>query len=296
VSSETPALPLTSVQRRVLEHVDNPVITSPEQTAAVKHDGDFFLSACPGAGKTQTVGLRLAYHAAFHPDISVAAASHTNTAIEAIQTAARELAPLPDHFWVGTLHAFLLRYVVYPFGALYMGCTDVPQVAADDRDWPDDIPDVAAHDDYAGCRVTAWKFDVHPGPRFTYQRPADWPPPLTEEIVVAGCAAWAKATKREYWKRGLLSFSDVLWVAFRVLERHPQLVKAVPRASTSSSSTRSRTRASCNSSASGSCGHNTRILGSSSSATYARPSTNGRVLRPRVCVASLPSSSSKSCV
>lgn len=227
MSTVTPAPPLTAAQRRVLKHVDNPFIITREQAAAIKHDGDCFLSACPGAGKTRTVGLRLAYHAAFHPDISVAAASHTNTAIEAIQTAARELTPLPAHYWVGTLHAFLLRYVVYPFGHLYMGCTEVPQVAGEERDWPDDIPDVAAHQDYPGCRVKAWKFDVHPGSRFSYQRPADWPPALTEDLIVAERAEWAKGMKRDYWKRGLLSFSDVLWVAYRVLERHPPLAKAL---------------------------------------------------------------------
>lgn len=164
MSTETPAPPLTAAQRRVLERVENPSITSPEQAAAVKHVGNCFLSACPRAGKTRTVGLRLAYHAAFHPDDSLAAVSHTNTAIDAIHAAARELTAVPEHYWVGTLHSFLLRYVVYPFGHLYMGCTYVPQVAGDERDRPDDIRDVAAHDDYPGCRVKAWKFDVHLGP------------------------------------------------------------------------------------------------------------------------------------
>ena len=91
----------------------------------------------------------------FHPDVSVAAVSHTNTAIDAIHAAAQHLTSLPEHYWMGTLHAFLLRYVVYPFGHLYMGCTGVPQVAGDERDWPDDIPDVGAHGDYPGCRVKA---------------------------------------------------------------------------------------------------------------------------------------------
>jgi DNA helicase-2/ATP-dependent DNA helicase PcrA len=227
MSTETPPPRLSAAQRGVLERVDNPSITSAEQAAAVKHVGNCFLSACPGAGKTRTVGLRLAYHAAFHPDDSLAAVSHTNTAIDAIHAAARELTAVPEHYWVGTLHSFLLRYVVYPFGHLYMGCTDVPQVAGDERDWPDDIPDVAAHDDYPGCRVKAWKFDVHLGPRLTYQRPSDWPQPLTEDIIVGALTDWAKDTKRDCWRRGLLSFSDVLWVAYRVLDRHPQLAKAV---------------------------------------------------------------------
>lgn len=227
MSTETPAAPLTAAQRRVLERVDDPCLTSREQADAVKNGGNCFLTACPGAGKTRTVGLRLVYHAAFHPDDSVAAVSHTNTAIDAIHDAARELTAIPDHYWVGTLHSFLLRYVVSPFGHLYMGCTDRPQIAGEDRDWPDDIPDVPAHDDYPGCRVKAWKFDVHVGGRLTYQRPSDWPQPLTEDVIVAGLTEWAKDTKQAYWKRGLLSFSDVLWVAYRVLHLHPQLAKAI---------------------------------------------------------------------
>ena len=71
------------------------------------------------------------------------------------------------------------------------------------------------------------KFEVHPGSRLTYQRPVEWPQPLTEEIIVAGLTDWAKDTKRAYWKRGFLSFSDVLWVAYRILQRHPELTNAV---------------------------------------------------------------------
>jgi len=98
VSTETPAAPLTAAQRRVLERVDDPCLTSREQADAVKNGGNCFLTACPGAGKTRTVGLRLVYHAAFHPDDSVAAVSHTNTAIDAIHDAARELTAIPDHY------------------------------------------------------------------------------------------------------------------------------------------------------------------------------------------------------
>ena len=214
-------------QRRVLEHVQDPGTTTGEQAAAVKCDGDFFLSACPGAGKTHTVGLRLAYHAAFHPDVSIAAVSHTNTAIHAIQAAARQLTFLPDHYWIDTLHAFLLRYVVYPFGHLYMRCSEVPRIIGERRDWPEDIPDVAAHGDYPGCRAKAWMFTVHPGPRLTFQRPRDWPPALSEDVIVGNLSEWAKETKQAYWRQGVLSFSDVLWVACQVLERHPEVAQAV---------------------------------------------------------------------
>src|SRR3954470_12386604 len=104
MSTDAPAPARTTVQRRVEHRLDNPFLTSPEQRAAAVHPGNFFLSACPGAGKTHTVGLRLAYRAAFCPEMSVAAVSHTNTAIEEIHGAARQLATLPKHYFVGTLH------------------------------------------------------------------------------------------------------------------------------------------------------------------------------------------------
>lgn len=225
MSDAVPNPELTWSQRRVDERLCDRTMITDEQAAAASCDGNFFLSACPGSGKTYTVGIRLAYHAAFHRDISVAALSHTNTAVGAIQAAAQELVSLPQHYFVGTLHAFLLRYVVNPFGHLYMECDDVPEVAGDERDWPADIPDVGAPD-HVNLRVKAWRFEPTLGD-LRYQRPVDWPSTLTAEAIVAELGEWAVKQKLAYWRRGLLSYSDVLWVAYNVLKEHAELTQAV---------------------------------------------------------------------
>jgi hypothetical protein len=46
---------------RVLAFIDNPAQLSAAQREAVVHPGGFFLSACPGSGKTRTIGVRVAW-------------------------------------------------------------------------------------------------------------------------------------------------------------------------------------------------------------------------------------------
>lgn len=105
---------------------------SEEQREAILADGNFILLACPGSGKTRTVGLRAARLGLANPPLSVAATSYTNVAVDEIRNSAREagLIPAEPHF-VGTLHSFLLRFVFYPFGHLVMGCSNVPVLIPD---------------------------------------------------------------------------------------------------------------------------------------------------------------------
>jgi DNA helicase II / ATP-dependent DNA helicase PcrA len=215
VGAPTPAL--TTAQRRVTERIENPFLTSAEQAAAATQGDDFFLTACPGAGKTRTVGLRLAHRAAFHPEMSVAALSHTNTAVEAIRAAAGELVLLPDHYFVDTLHSFLLRYVIYPFGHVYMGCDEVPRVAGDIRDWPDDIG-TRGPKSIPALRTHPADFHITENGQLRYTVPVEWRTLVTAEALVAELHDWVVEQKNAHWQRGLLSFSDVLWVAAQVLE------------------------------------------------------------------------------
>ena len=219
---------MSAAQQAVHATLADPNRVSGEQAAFAVAHGDIFLSACPGSGKTRSVGLRLAYNASFCPQRSIAALSHTNTAERAIAEAARDLVALPYHYFVGTLHTFLLTYVVYPFGHLYMGCPRSPEVVAEDRDWPADLGDTSV-DDWTRFRIKAWRFEADADRGFTYRHPRarDWPNGLTAEIVVERKSSWAREQKKAYWKRGLLSFSDVLYVAMRVLQEFANIRNAV---------------------------------------------------------------------
>lgn len=208
------------------ERLEDPTVASDEQRDAVRTEGELFLRACPGSGKTRTVGLRLAYRSVEDPEASVAALSHTNIAVKEIRAAAQSLAQLPGNYFVGTLHSFLLRYVVYPFGHTYMQCTEVPQVVADDRAWPTDAGDTC-DSRWTQCRIRPWQFHGQVDHSLRYQPPLSWPKDLTEEVIVETFGAWAKREKAKLWKQGLLSFADVLYVAMRVLEDHPELAEAV---------------------------------------------------------------------
>lgn len=213
-------------QQAVRAALDDRERVSTEQAAFAQAPGDVFLRACPGSGKTRCIGLRLARSVAFHRERSIAAVSHTNTAEQAIRSAAQELVTLPTDYFVGTLHAFLLTYVVYPFGHLYMKCPEPRVVVADDRDWPTDLDDTSIGE-WTRCRIKAWAFEVDAERHLSYRRPATWPSALTEERIVQAKTEWAKKQKQAYWERGLLSFADVLYVAMRVLEAREDVRCAV---------------------------------------------------------------------
>lgn len=86
----------------------------------------------PGSGKTRSAGIRVARLA--EDGLRVAACSYTNVGVEQIR---RVLSydlrrPLDGRHFTGTLHSFLLRYVLYPFGHLVTGSTGSPRLVSDE--------------------------------------------------------------------------------------------------------------------------------------------------------------------
>lgn len=223
--------PVTTAQERVTERLDDPERVSEQQAAVCRHEGAAFIAACPGSGKTQTVGTRLAYRAAFAPDESVAAMSHTNTAVEEIRRAATGLFFVPDHYFIGTLHTFLLRYIVYPFGHLIMECSVTPRVVAEHVDWErTGLPSIGACGDMR-YRVRPWLFDIllmeNGELELAYRPPGAWPAALTSDAIAGAHAKWGVDQKEAYWKQGLLSYADVPFLAYAVLDNYQSVAGAL---------------------------------------------------------------------
>ena len=223
---------MTWAQSRVQDLLEDRTKVSSEQATVARYVGDAFVSACPGSGKTRTVGLRLAHLAAFSPSAAVAAVSHTNTAVEQIRHSTRAVGLLPESYFVGTLHAFMLRYVVYPFGHLYMKCNQVPRVVADQRDWIlDSSIQSRGAPDYPGLRVYPWLFDIALDENgegdLEYKTPRTWPAALTQAVLADALGEFAVKQKLDYWKRGLLTHSDALWVAYSILKDHAKIAEAI---------------------------------------------------------------------
>ncbi|MGP5385587.1 UvrD-helicase domain-containing protein [Brachybacterium tyrofermentans] len=93
-----------------------------EQQVIATHSGNFLAIACPGSGKTRTVAARAALRS--HEGLNLALISYTNVGAEEILSAASDTfgTPLREGQFSGTIHKFLARYVLGPFGHREMDC------------------------------------------------------------------------------------------------------------------------------------------------------------------------------
>ncbi len=198
-----------------------PGFLTEHQLRAVHADGDVFLTACPGSGKTRAGGVRVARLA--DDGLRIAACSYTNVGVEQIRRVlARDLGITlgPRHF-VGTLHAFLLRYVLYPVGHLATGSEGSPRLIADDADWPD----VTFNRDHR-VRLKLTRFRFRPDGSLCVR---STPPKFkhTPEDAAEIGQADAQRIKTATARRGVVSFDDAMYWSLRVLRDHPTLAAAV---------------------------------------------------------------------
>lgn len=224
--------PATDVRDRVEAWVADPANVSEQQRVAVQHPGDAFIQACPGAGKTRTVGVRLAWWSAHTDRIEgvdrrrrIAALSYTNVAVEAIASAAEAAgSPISEPDFLGTIHSFLLRYVVRPFGMQVMGCAVAPRLVADHSSRRDIL---TFREGWATREISVWDLHFRSDGSLTVQEGAlPWGTRLSEAGVLARIGGAARAKKLALAAEGLMSMSDVLYWAQKALET-PENARAV---------------------------------------------------------------------
>ena len=204
------------------DQLREPGFLTEHQLRAVRPERDIFLTACPGSGKTRAGGVRVARLA--DDGLRVAACSYTNVGVEQIRRVlARDLGISlgPRHF-VGTLHSFLLRYVLYPFGHLVTGSQGSPRLISDDAAWPD----ITFNNDNR-VRLPLWRFRFRPDgslcvrsvpPRFKHK---------PEDAAAIGQADALRLKANYARASGLVSFDDAMYWSMRVLLDHPDLAAAV---------------------------------------------------------------------
>lgn len=76
--------------------------------------------AGPGAGKTTNM-VREIYQCLpeLTPNRYMAVITYTNAATEKIKTRLTELIKIPENVFIGTIHSFLYRFILNPYGRLY---------------------------------------------------------------------------------------------------------------------------------------------------------------------------------
>jgi DNA helicase-2/ATP-dependent DNA helicase PcrA len=181
----------------------------------VDADGDFLLLACPGSGKTRSAAARVARLAAT-PGVKVAACSYTNIGAERIGAILG--GPVAPQHFLGTVHAFLLRYVVYPFAHL-AGAKQGPVIRA--GDWPT----LMVHGDHRQ-RMALDDFRYGPDGNLVVCRQPRSVKGTPEEII-ASVGVAVRARKTGFFKAGVLSADDAMWVAVNLLRKRPELSRAV---------------------------------------------------------------------
>jgi DNA helicase-2/ATP-dependent DNA helicase PcrA len=202
----------------LLEGVD---LVSPQQREAVQADGNFFLMARPGSGKTRTVGIRLAWWAVNGAGRRIAATSYTNVAIEQIRSTVQEVGVVLDasHF-TGTIHQFLLRYVLYPFARPVLGWLRPIRLVDDNWHGWDQVVFRNNH----RLRLPVSKFHFQADGTLVAR---DAPKSMTRDEATAEGRRDATRFKQVAAQHGLISLSDAMYYAQAILERDSRVVKSV---------------------------------------------------------------------
>lgn len=187
------------------------------QEEVVDHRGDFLLLACPGSGKTRAAAARVERLSGSR---RLAVCSYTNVGAERISTVLRDDFSTvlgPEHF-VGTLHRFLLRYVLYPFARL-VGVRAGPWVR--ERSWPEII---VGGDNRKRIAINCFRCD--PAGNLVVQgRPRTIHEP--DDELIAMVESSVRAEKRRLAAEGFVSFDDAIWLSLKILDLHPEIACAV---------------------------------------------------------------------
>jgi superfamily I DNA/RNA helicase len=185
-----------------------------QQQSVVDAEGNFLLLACPGSGKTRSAAERVARLSSV-AGTKVAVCSYTNVGADRLNGVLRDdlgviLGPAD---FVGTLHGFLIQYVLAPFGHLFGGEAHPVVRAGDDWEWPD----VAVRKEDPKQRVRLDQFRRAPDGTLVLPRVprgVSGTPSQVVELVGDRVLAYKKSL---FLKHGLLTGDDAMWAVLQLL-------------------------------------------------------------------------------
>jgi superfamily I DNA/RNA helicase len=215
-----------TARARVATLLDDQELVTAAPRAAVMHHGDLLLEACPGSGKTRTIGLRVARISVDGTGRTVAAVSYTNVAVREIRHAAAHAgAPIAEPHFVGTLHSFFLRYVFYPFGRLVMACIGPPRLQGESyrRGEADEIRFPRQR---VGVGLSRFEFRAD-GRLVVPEARLPVGMAMSAEQVTRRGQQEALERKRKLAAQGLATQGDAMYYVQQVLEQHPGIAAAV---------------------------------------------------------------------
>lgn len=188
---------------------------NPEQEAAIRNDGNVFLVACPGSGKTRTLTYKAAYELSRLKSTKqrVVAITYTHRAADEIHERIENLGVDTAQLWIGTIHSFCLEWILKPY-AIYH-----PELSHGFRV-------INSHDSeqlftqlcepYKRQRITYWDYGYY----------------FTKDGYVLSCPQTAKHTDlheimKQYFaillQKRQIDFELILYYAYDLLAKHPSI-------------------------------------------------------------------------
>lgn len=198
---------------------------TPQQAAAVAHQGNMMLTACPGSGKTRTLIAKLVAEidGVRGTPKQICCITYTNTAVQEIEQRTREQMQPDDerHFAVSTIHAFCLNDVVRPFGWLRQ------ELAAGRRILTRENPDFDVICSAAAARVNLLQLTISDLDAFENLS-------LDSNGQIVGQAAVNEAVARAapfFWAecqaRGYITFNSIIYGAYQLLRDSPAIASGL---------------------------------------------------------------------
>lgn len=192
-----------------------------QQQAVVDAEGDFLLLACPGSGKTRSAAERVA-RLVGTSKAKVAVCSYTNVGADRLAYVLRDelRVVLGSEHFLGTIHGFLIRFVLAPFGHLF-GLEAHPVVRLSDE-WPT----VAVHGD-PKQRVKLSDFRRAPDGALLLRNVPRGVKGTPEEVIASVGNEVITYKRNLFRKHGLLTADDAMWAALSLLRKRPDLARLV---------------------------------------------------------------------
>lgn len=192
-----------------------------QQQAVVDAEGDFLLLACPGSGKTRSAAERVA-RLVGTSKAKVAVCSYTNVGADRLAYVLRDelRVVLGSEHFLGTIHGFLIRFVLSPFGHLF-GIKAHPVVRLSD-DWPT----VPVHGD-PKQRVKLSDFRRTLDGALLLRNVPRGVKGTPEEVIASVGDEVIRYKKNLFHKHGLLTADDAMWAALNLLRKRPDLARLV---------------------------------------------------------------------
>ncbi len=186
---------------------------SVEQHAAVNFNGNAYVTACPGSGKTRALTARIAkgVEELKHKNNKVLAVTFTNRAADEIRTRLEENYTIESgRVWAGTIHSFALEWIIKPY-ASYSAILNSGYSIADEFETRRILNKLKAD---KGLRI----FD-------------DVNTTFNRQGVVENRNVKAKEVEQEYRQilssRKKIDFDQSLYFAFQLMEMLPEIAQTL---------------------------------------------------------------------